>query len=81
MFVKGYDFRTFGFINMKVLFKMRSPGNETTTLSMCCDVSIHRNGYFGEFEQSKRIQLPVYKFWLCWPKYIILFFKKTHSRT
>lgn len=45
MFVKGYDFRTFGFINTKVLFKMRSPGNETTTLSMCCDVSIHRNGH------------------------------------
>ena len=53
MFVKGYDFRTFGFINTKVLFKMRSPGNETTTLSMCCDVSIHRNGYFGEFEPSR----------------------------
>lgn len=53
MFVKGYDFRTFGFINIKVLFKMRSPGNETTTLSMCCDVSIHGNGYFGEFEPSR----------------------------
>ena len=31
--------------------------------------------------QLKRIQLPVYKFWLCWPKYIILFLKKIHSRT